>query len=183
MSISDGDPGYSEPPSSARPRGGLRVFQFTLSGMFAVVTAMSLVLAIYFGVGRLLGMSTIEILSEGFGRFLFTLPIFLVWIVGLTIAIGRRKQDRLRYTLAAIAFGILATTTIIVQVVFMVLVHSVNSGNNMLAGKLDWFFTGVSIFSVAVNTICEILILIALFLRRPAEKPQPDRDESVQPER
>jgi len=74
--------------------------------MFILMTAMALILSIYFGVGKLLGMSTTEVLTQGLGQFAFRLPAFLAWIVGLTVAIRRLKRNRFPAALIIIALGL-----------------------------------------------------------------------------
>ncbi|MHC4177868.1 MAG: hypothetical protein ACYSWU_10195, partial [Planctomycetota bacterium] len=108
--MTDGNPRYPELRSNVRAAGGLRVFQFSLLSLFVIVTVVALILSTYFSVGQLVGMSTVEVLTLGLGRLLFAVPTLLVWIVGLTMAIRRLKQNRLPAILTMIALGGLVLT-------------------------------------------------------------------------
>jgi len=153
--------------------GRLRVFQFSLTSMFILMTVVALVLAIYFGVGRLLGMSTLEVLSQGLGQFLFLLPSFLVWIVGLTLAIRHLNRYRLPAILTMITMGGMIVSVFVLQVAQMALLYSVNSGR-ISHEVLSWVFLVIRILYMLLNTTCWILVLVAIFARR---RP----DASVQP--
>lgn len=124
--------------------GGLRVFQFSLTSMFILMTVVALVLSIYFGVGRLLGMSTLEVLSQGLGQFFFLLPSFLVWIVGLTLAIRHLNRYRLPAILAMVRMGGMIVSLFVLQVAQMALLYSVNSGR-ISHEVLSWIFLVIRI--------------------------------------
>ena len=145
--------------------GSLRALQFSLASMFILMTATALILSIYFGVGRLLGMSTMEVLAQGLGQFLFLLPTLLVWIVGLTLAIRRLKQNRLPAILTMIALGGMILSVFVIQVAQMALLHSVNSGR-ISHTVLSWSFIIFRVLYMVLNTTCWILILVAIFARR-----------------
>jgi hypothetical protein len=86
--MNDGDPRYLEPRSNHRAAGGSRWFQFSLTSLFVIVTVTALILSAFFSVGRLLGMSNMEVLTQGLETYLFPdLPRVMVWIVGLMIAV------------------------------------------------------------------------------------------------
>ena len=93
----------------------------------------------YFGVGRLLGMSTEEVLTLGLARLLMSLPVLLVWTVGLTIAFRYLKRNRLPATLTIIALVVNVVITLVSQLIQMTLIYSVNS--QRIAPKL---WVGVS---------------------------------------
>ncbi len=149
-------------------KNDLRVFQFNLTTLFVVTTAMALVLAIFFSVGRLIGMSTMDVVTQGLVRFLYAVPTLLVWIVGLTLAIRHRKRNRLPATLTLIALGGLVLTTFIVQLVQVALIHSVTS-NRISHEVLSWGLTFTGVLHLVVNTGCWILILMAIFAQRNHE--------------
>jgi hypothetical protein len=136
--------------------GSLRALQFSLASMFILMTVVALVLSIYFGVGRLFGMSTMEVLTQGLGQFLFLLPTFLVWIVGLTLAIRRLKRNRLPATLAMIALGGMILSVFVIQVAQMALLHSVNSGR-ISHTVLSWSFIMIRVLYAPVSTMYGII--------------------------
>ena len=154
---------------NSRP-GDLRLFQFSLMSALVMITVAALLLSGYFGVGRLLGMSTMEVLTQGLARLLMSLPVLLVWTVGLTIAFRHLRRNRLPATLTIIALGVLVVSTLVSQVIQMALLHSVNS-NRISAQNLGWGFTLIGIVHAALNTSCWILILVAIFVRRPPDAP------------
>ena len=152
--------------------GGYGAFQFSLMSMFVVTTALALVLSAFFGVGRLIGMSTSEVLTQGLGRFAFSSPLLLVWIIGLTIAIRRLKRDRLPAVLATIALGGLVLSSFASSVVLMAFLYAARSGRIGIEA-FSWYSTVISALYAIVHPICWILILVAIFFRRPADVPAP----------
>ncbi len=176
--MTDDNPQNLQPQSNVREAGGLRVFQFGLSSLFVLVTVAALILSTYFSVGKLVGMSTMEVLTQGLGRLVFAVPIILVWIVGLTMAIRRLKQNRLPAILTIIALGGLVLTSFVFQVVHMALFHSVNS-NQISSETLTWILLIIGVLHMVLNTVWWILILVAIFVRRPPDAPQPERSDPV----
>jgi hypothetical protein len=161
---------YGQPHPDIRTSDGPRVFQFSLLGLFLIITATALVLAIYFGVGRLVGMSTTEILTQGLSQLLFNVPPLLVWAVGLMVAVRRLKRNRLPARLTVIALGGLMLTTFVLQLVHMVLVHWINSGT-ISGGAITWSMAAVGVFYAVSNAAFWILVIVAIFVRRPPDKP------------
>jgi hypothetical protein len=152
-----------------RDSGGLRGFQFSLASIFVVMTGLAVILSAFFSIGQLVGMTTQEVVARGLMYFLYYLPMFLVWLVGLTIAFRRRRQNRLPAILTMIALGVLALTSFITCVLQMVLIHWVDR-NGMSSGIMTWAFAALGLFSTVVHTACWTLILVAIFVRRPPDK-------------
>jgi hypothetical protein len=169
--MNDGNLRYLEPRSNPRAAGGSRWFQFSLASVFVIVTVTALVLATFFSVGRLVGMSNMEVLRYGLGPFLSVLPTLLVWIVGLWMAIRRRKRNRTAAILTIIGLGGNILTAIVLQVVAMALIHSLNSGG---IGHY-WVFTFLAFLDAVLYPIWWILILLAIFARRPPDEPETER--------
>ena len=163
--------------------GGPPAFQFSLASLFIVVTAVAVILSIFISVGQLFGMTTIEVLTQGLGQFLFSLPTFLVWIVGLTMAVRRLRRNRTPAILTMIAMGGLLLTTVVLHPLQMGLIHYANSGR-IDHDVLPWAFGGIGLVYAAVNTIGWILILLAVFRHRPPDTSQNEgtrhSDEPIQ---
>jgi hypothetical protein len=169
---------YAKPRSKLPTDGGPRVWQFSLLGLFLIVTVPALILATYFGVGRLAGMSTTEILTQGLGRLVYGVPSLLVWAVGLTVAIRRLKRNRVPARLTAIALGGLMLTTFALQVVQMVLIHWVNSGG-IRSNVLPWYMAATGVFYALSNAVCWILVIVAIFVRRPPDEAKLEQSVST----
>ena len=174
--MTDGNPRNLELRSSVRAADGLRVFQFSLSSLFVLVTVAALILSTYFGVGKLLGMSTMEVLTQGLGRLVFTAPFLLIWIVGLTVAIRRLKRNRLPAILTIIALGGLVLTSFVCEVVEMALWHSLNS-NRISPEYFSWSYSVIGIINLVLGTVVWILILVAIFAQRPPDTPETERND------
>jgi hypothetical protein len=172
--MNDGNPRYLEPRSKPRPAGGSRWFQFSLASVFVIVTAMALVLSTVFSVGRLVGMSNMEVLREGLKPFVYVLPTLMVWTVGLGMAIRRRKRNRAAAILTMIALGGLVLTVIVTYVFQMALWHLLTSGRTG-NGPPDWAFTCLGAPRAVLYSTCWILILVAIFVKRPSDARQPER--------
>ncbi|QDU54459.1 hypothetical protein [Aeoliella mucimassa] len=159
---------YELPPPNVmhRPARGPR---FSTLSLLLLLTITSLVLAAYFSLGRLFGMSTRDILDSGIGQFLYYIPALLVWTIGLVLAISRRHEDRQRSTLLILAFGGLIATALAVHLAQMIMIFYVS---NQGAGSLSFYFMILSACSVLLNALWWILILVALFGgSRPPELP------------
>lgn len=144
------------------------MFQFSLLGLFLFVTVIALILATYFGAGRLAGMSTMEILTGGLGRFLYALPVVLVWIVGLSMAIQRLNRHRVPAILTIIALSGLMLTTVVLQVAQMVLIHLVQS-NRISGSFMSGGLAATGILYAVSNTAWWILVVMAIFAGRSAD--------------
>ncbi len=169
--MNDGNPRHLEPRSNRRPAGGSRWFQFSLASVFVLVTVTALVLLTFVSVGRLLGMSNMEVTQWLAMSFFYQLPTVLVWIVGLMMAIRRRKGHRAVATLTLIAFGGMLLTSLILQVVEMALIH----GSNHSGISLQWAFTIIGCLYAVLDTTWWILILLAIFAQRPPDTAEPER--------
>jgi hypothetical protein len=146
------------------------MFQFSLFALFIIVTLPALILAVYFGVGRLAGMSTTEILTQGLGQLLFSVPVLLVWAVGMAMAIRRLKRNRLPARLAVIALGGLMLTTFVLHVAQMVLIHWANA-DGISSEAMSWSMGICGVVYTLSNTACWILVIVAIFVRRPPDEP------------
>ncbi len=136
-----------------------RLFQFSVMALLVVLTTTSVVLAAYIGIGRAFGMTNLDMLQFGFGRFIFTFPMLIVWAVGLAVSIRRRKSQRGQGTLLIIAFGGLLVTAFVGDVLNMVMIYMIS--NNQITAA--WSFSAVGLIQVLLNTVWWILILLALF--------------------
>jgi hypothetical protein len=172
--MDDGNPRHLEPPSNRGAARGSRWFQFSLTSLFVLVTVSALILSTYFSVGRLLGMSNMEVLTQGLRRSLFNMPVVLVWIIGLGMAIRRLKRNRAAATLTMIALGGLLLTSLCLQVACMALIHSLNSGRINFE-LYRWVSMILEVLDTILDTACWIVILLAIFARRPPDAPQPER--------
>ena len=165
-----------EPRPDVRAADGLRAFQFSLLDLFVVVTVVALILSTYFSVGELLGMSTMEVLTLGLARLVFNAPVYLVWIVGITLAFRCLRQNRLPAVLSMIAFGGMLLTSLVCGVLQMALIHSANS-NRLHHDYLFWAFTIIGVIRAVIATIAWILILVAIFARRPPDVPKTEQSD------
>jgi hypothetical protein len=172
MSIYDQQPDFTS-------SGGLRGFQFSLASMFILTTAVAVILSILFSVGRWIGMSPGEILVQGLGQFLYYLPPLAVWVFGLMVAFRRLRRNRMPAILTIIALSRLILTAFIMQLTQMVLLHSL-SARQLRHETLSLVFAGIGLVNACVHMACWILILMAIFRRRPPDA-SPVAPESSNP--
>jgi uncharacterized membrane protein len=167
--MSDTNAACSEPTQlHARTAGGRGVFQFSLTGMFVFITVLALILSAHFTVGRWMGMSDEEVARVGLLRLLFTSPTLLVWLVGLSIAIGRLKRNRLPAILTIVALSGLLLGMVALNVAQMALIHSIIS-EQVNRNWLAWFPSAQLLFHQVLFVISWILMLVAIFIRRPPD--------------
>jgi hypothetical protein len=133
------------------------------------MTVMALILAMYFGVGRWMGMSTSDVLAQGLGRSLLRLPTLLVWAAGLIMAIRHLKRSRLSATLTMIALAGMMTTEFSLELVQMALIHSINSGQ-ISSETISWSFGWIGVLHSVINAGFWICILAAIFAQRAGDE-------------
>jgi hypothetical protein len=150
------------------PQTETSLLQFSLASMFVVTTLMALLLSTYFGVGRLIGMSTTEVLADGMRNFVFHSPLLLIWFVGLTVAVRRLKRDRRPAVLTLIALATLVLTSVVFQVTQMALIHMVRS-NQIGHQTLSWAFMAIGGLHAILHAGCWVLILVAVFVGRSSD--------------
>ncbi|MCA9264548.1 MAG: hypothetical protein KDA60_11890 [Planctomycetales bacterium] len=147
---------------------GPRTTQFSIGTILALTTVLAVVLAVLLGVGRAFGMSATSVVTGGIVPSLLTLPVMIVWIVGLILAVRGASRYPLASKLMMIAFLILILGGLSTTLGRMVILHFVTIGG---AGpqRITWAFTTLSLLSIAGQTVAWILIVVALFIRRPDE--------------
>lgn len=153
------DPDELHEPADPTQRPAM---QFSVLAMLVLLTGASLVLALYFGIGRAFGLDNGEILELGLQQSAYMLPMVIVWSVGLTIAIRRRESEPRRAKLAMVAFGGLLFSQLVFGVFQMVLIHQLLNFGSSAASSL---YTMSGILLSLVNAAGWILILFALFSR------------------
>ncbi len=161
------------PPVDSHQQPG-HVFQFSTFGLLMVLTIVSVVFAAYFGVGRAVGMTNADMLQFGLLRFIYIVPMLMVWAFGLAIALRRRRQDGRRATLLIIAFGGMIATAFVVDVAQMVLIHFLT---RVQAPASESLLAVLGVVSVLLNALWWILILVAIFAW-PSRPNGPDDFES-----
>ena len=106
-----------------------RAFQFNIMSVFVATTAVSIVLGAFFGLGRLLGMSNMEVATTGLQGSLIRAPTLLIWTVGISMAFGGLRNFRQLATLVIIAFMGLAMTSLAVDAGYMVVSHWISTAD------------------------------------------------------
>ncbi len=139
--------------------------------MFVIVTATAMFLSMYLSVGRLLGLTDIEVMQWLENSLFPGLPSLLVWTLGLIMAIRRRKGNRAAASLTMIALIGMALTSVVSDVVEMVLLRF----SNHLGITLSCSLTILRYFYGGLETACWILILLAIFTNRPTDASRPQR--------
>jgi len=163
-----------ELPSYPPDRSDLAWFQFSLAGLFILMTVVAIILSIFVTVGQLFGMSTHDVLTQGLSRFLLVGPRFLIWCVGLAVAVRRLRRNRTPAILTIVALAGLIAISIASQVAQMVLVFAA-SAQRISIQVVSWSLTGIGAIALLVDTACWILVLVAIFRHRP-----PDTMETLQ---
>jgi hypothetical protein len=154
--------------SKSKPAAPDRL-QFSLASIFFVTIALAVILSIYFSVGKLLGISTLQVLWLGSGSSIFSFPIVLIWIVGFAVAIRRRKCNRMPALLTMIALGSLIAISF-VPIVVQILLRQLISGFGL--GVYSTIYLGVSVVSTVIYAAAWIVILTAVFWQRSADVSQ-----------
>lgn len=109
------------------------------------------------------GYDDFSMITAFFSQLVSTLPLLVVWIIGLVLSLTRMGQDR-RYGLMAVAFVIFLLAGLAGSF-SGVLVASVAASRDVAAASAA--ITMFSLAIVLVNCIGWIVLLVAIF-RRPA---------------
>lgn len=152
--------------SPAKPRSFVR---FSTWGLLVLLTTVSLVLAIYVGVGRAFGMTSGDLLQRGIGRFLYTLPMYAIWSIGLWLALTLPPIEKRKARLLVVAFGGMLGTMLLFDIATTVLIHTMMQRGGGI-GTMYYVFT---FGSVLLNVIWWIVLLMAIFRRIPATETEP----------
>lgn len=157
--MSDFQPTH-EPPPEPHPRG----VQFSTWSLLVVLTAVSVLLAVCLGIGRAVGMTGADMVSFGLlQRLAYFLPMLIVWTVGLMLSLAHQRRGERNAGLLVVAFSGLIGTAVLVGFAQMVLIFDFSKQGT---SSLTWVFSILSVFSVLLNTLWWILILVAIFRDR-----------------
>lgn len=166
-----------EPSHELPPEPNSRGLQFSTWSLLVILTAVSVLLAVLLGIGRAVGMSNAEIVESGFlQRFLYILPMLVVWSVGLMLSFGHLRRGDRNAELLVVAFIGLIVTSVVVNIVQMVLIFQITKQG---AFSLTWGFSILSVFSVLLNTVWWVLILMAIFRGR-SEATHPEEADHLE---
>ena len=91
-----------------------------------------------------------------------SIPLFLVWLIGIAVALSRWRRHPRVSLFAAIAFAVMIGSTIILRVVYML--------GPLMMRERDWttseigtIFAVIGIVSALINAAAWALILSAIF--------------------
>lgn len=168
--MTDADVPEPQPPANSRPTGGLRGLQFSLAGVFVLLTTMAVMLSIYMSVGQWLGMSGAEIAPHMLS-LLLAMPILLVWSAGVLLAIRRPYPQPRVARLALIAFSGLILTRLLWPFFNMVLLRAVTSGL-LSSSRMQLASSALTFFHALLDATWWILIVRALFGQRLPDAPE-----------
>jgi len=113
-------------------------------------------------------MSTMQVATQGMARLVFSLPTLLVWTFGLATAIQRRRQNPLPAKLSIVALSGLMAMLLTSQIVQMAMINGLQAGW-LDSSSISWYVVALNIVPSILNTVCCILILVAIFVGRPAD--------------
>ena len=164
------------PLPSNRPAG----CQFSLLSLFVIMTILALVFSGLFGIGRLFGMSAIDVLAQGLSQFLYVVPRLIVWTIGLTMALRRWNTNPRPARLATVAFSGMIVTTLTVSSVQTAVIFALQAGT-IGSQHISWFFMALAISAAGFDILWWILILIALFGSRSEAAPSSQGDPFATP--
>ena len=126
------------------------------------MTVIAVTLALFFGIGRFMGMTGSEIFTLGLMRFAFSIPMLIVWTVGLTMSVSRQRQQP-AFFWATLAFAGFIVTTLASALVSMLIQRAMLTSAPQ---SISIWFTVQGLVSVLLNAACWVLLFIALFSRQ-----------------
>jgi hypothetical protein len=99
------------------------------------------------------------ILAELAKRLAFSLPFIAIWIAGIIFCVQYRKNSSRETTLFIVAFVIMIIHTLAANIVQAWLIFNIDEYSRASTGVI---FSIMGFVSVAINSICWIMILIGI---------------------
>ncbi len=148
---------------SSRP-----ALQFSLTALFILTTLLALALSAFFAISRFFGVSPGEVLLVGFGSAVFLVPRFIVWAVGLSMALRRLPTYPRPAKFAVIGLIGFMVTALLAQTIQMVVITSMRGGQ-VGAASVGWLLSVNAVFHAILDLGCWCFILAAIFAGRPVD--------------
>ena len=98
------------------------------------------------------------------GPVVINAPLFVLWIIGIIVALTTRRKHPQVSLLAAVGLAIQLSETAVVLVVYPWISQAVTSG--WPAEKINVFWMAATFVQVFLSTIAWLLILLAIFKYR-----------------
>lgn len=152
---------------------GLRGPQFSLAGIFVLVTGLAIVLSAYVSLARWLGMPTTTVFTYGLAPISAGLPSLVFRCVALLLAVRHRHRQPHQARLLMIAYGGKLASLLAIPLANMLMYYAVthNHSGDRLISLAVWLLFPL------LNLIWESLILVVLF-RRPSDEAMPAVSEN-----
>ena len=103
------------------------VLQFSLTALFILTTLSALALSALLGISRFFGISVVELLWRSLGQFIYSVPMLIVWTVGLSMAVRRLRSYRRPAIFTIIGLTGFMVTVLLVHTIQMGMIASMNS--------------------------------------------------------
>jgi hypothetical protein len=108
--------------------------------------------------------------------YLVRLPVVLAWVVGLIVCAVLWRRNALGALLALLAMAGLLVLTLVLTAVYWVFYTQARQEDSPLADSADFWLRVLAFVEYAGNALAWVLVLIAVFTRRPeppAQTPPP----------
>ncbi len=143
--------------------------QFSLTALFVLITVSALVLSAVLGTCRLFGISAVDLLQTGIFQWaIYLTPRWLIWGVGIAMAMRRLRTHRKAATCAAVAFAGLIGSSLVACIAQMAVIHTMSS-SQLGPSSLGWMLMVIQVVRLIADIVCWTLILMAIFTGRPVE--------------
>jgi hypothetical protein len=106
-----------------------------------------------------------------FGQFLTWLPLYLLWLLGIILALVRWRRHPTVSILAGLAFVILILNAMASTITIAWLPGYLQTGQNYSAEQVATILAGVLVCFNSISALAWALILVAIF----AERNRPER--------
>ncbi len=140
--------------------------QFSLTALFILTTVSALALSAFFAISRYFGVSPWEVLLLSFSSAVFLVPRFIVWAVGLSMALRRLPTYPRPARFAVIGLIGLIVSALLAQTIQMAAIASIQGGQ-VGAVSVGWLLSVNAVFHAVLDLGCWCFILAAIFAGRP----------------
>lgn len=157
---------HDAPPPHSHPMHHRPGVQFNTLALLLILTAASVILAAYVGVGRALDSGGQNALINGLQQLAYYTPQAIIWIVGLAMALQSGRLPRSAARLVVISLTGFLLTMLLGGLAQMVLISYATTGALSGSSAVGWLFLAYSTTYTLINCVWWVLLLMAVFRGR-----------------
>ena len=162
-------------PRHASPRG----FQFSLLGLFLLMTAAAMVVGGIVALAAALGLEPTSAVLQAVGQQITNLPTLVVWLVAVVMLVNRTPQNSRASKYGICGFGGLLLLSLLGMGFHIFIFAAVNSNSGWSMSALTWFFPIYGFIHSSLAAACYGFLLAAILAGRSGDAAGADRSPEL----